>query len=211
MNIAVFASGNGSNFNSILNFFKAHTEVNVSLFVTNKINCGAVEIARKNNVEIFHYSKFAFPGIDIHEYPLRLISFLKEKKISLIALAGYMKIIEPIIVENFRDKILNVHPALLPAFGGKGMYGENVQVAVLESGVKVSGITVHFVNENYDEGEIIFQKSFDVDSYDNVETLSQKVKQFEHEYYPYVIEQVALGNIVNNNGKVFLKNKKHFN
>lgn len=211
MNIAVFASGSGSNFNSILNFFKSRTEVKISLLVSNKINCGAIEIARKNNVEVFHYNKNSFPELDIHEIPHRLISFLKEKKISLIALAGYMKIVEPIIIENFRNKILNVHPALLPAFGGKGMYGENVQIAVLKSGVKISGVTVHFVNEKYDEGEIIFQKSFDVELNDTVETLTEKVKQIEHYCYPFVIEQVALGNYSFSNGKIFLTNKNHFN
>ena len=211
MNIAVFASGNGSNFNSILNYFKSHDEVKVTLLVSNKLNCGAVEIARKNNVEVFHYSKKSFPESDIQEIPHRLISFLIQKSISLIALAGYMKIVEPVIIENYSQKILNIHPALLPAFGGKDMYGENVQRAVIDSGVKVSGVTIHFVNENYDEGKIIFQKSFEVNVEDTVESLSGKVKQIELEYYPKVIEQVALGNYTSGDGRIFLTNNINSN
>ncbi|KXK04545.1 MAG: phosphoribosylglycinamide formyltransferase [Ignavibacteriaceae bacterium] len=206
MNIAVFASGAGSNFHSILNYFKDHCNVRVVTLVSNNSKCGAVQIAIDNGISFFHYSKYAFSG-KCSNIALKLIEYLKHKDVSMIVLAGYMKLLEPEVIRNYSNRIVNVHPALLPAFGGKGMYGDIVQKAVIDSGVKISGVTVHLVNENYDEGQIIFQKHFAVEYSDTIETLSQKVKAIEHKYYPKVIEQIALGNIHKIDDRIFLKNK----
>ncbi|MBK8550223.1 MAG: phosphoribosylglycinamide formyltransferase [Ignavibacteria bacterium] len=189
MNICVFASGTGSNFKAILSSInKKYLKSKVSLLITNNPDCGAVEIAKKNKIDHIAINKNIYPLLSQKEYSQKFLSALKKYDIDFIVLSGYMKMIEPEVLKKFKNKIINIHPALLPSFGGKGMYGMNVHKAVIASGVKISGITVHFVNENYDEGKIIFQKCCEVKSDDDEFTLQKRVLKLEHKYYWKVIK-----------------------
>ncbi|MGB9696883.1 MAG: phosphoribosylglycinamide formyltransferase [Ignavibacteria bacterium] len=196
MNISVFASGTGSNFLAIL---KARKEglirSNISLLITNNSTCGAVSIARKFGVEVVHISRKVYPHLSDKEYANVFLDVLFKYSIDLIVLAGYMKMVEPEVVRSFKNRIINIHPALLPMFGGKGMYGINVHKAVIQAGVKVTGITIHCVNENYDEGKILFQKCIEIDEADDEYSLQKRVLELEHRYYPYVISLIEEGRI----------------
>jgi phosphoribosylglycinamide formyltransferase-1 len=196
LNISVFASGTGSNFLAIL---KAQKEglikSNISLLITNNSNCGAVSIANEFGVEVVHISRKVYPYLSDKEYANVFLDVLFKHSIDLIVLAGYMKMVEPEVVRNFRNRIINIHPALLPMFGGKGMYGINVHKAVIQAGVKVTGITIHCVNENYDEGKILFQKCIEVNETDDEYSLQKRVLELEHKYYPYVISLIEEGKI----------------
>ena len=191
MNICIFASGTGSNFQAILNArSKGIIQSTIKLLITNNSKCGAVEIAKNNSVKVVHISRKVYPNLDNVQYSNLFISELKKHKIDLIVLAGYMKKIENEIVREYKNRIINIHPALLPSFGGENMYGMNVHKAVIESGVKVSGLTVHFVNEEYDNGKIIYQKCVEVEDSDDASSLQKKILNFEHESYPEVIKRI---------------------
>jgi phosphoribosylglycinamide formyltransferase-1 len=196
LNISVFASGSGSNFLAIL---KARKEgiikSNISLLITNNSSCGAVNIAREYGIEVIHISRKVYPQLTEKEYANVFLNVLSKHSIDLIVLAGYMKMVEPEVVRTFKNRIINIHPALLPMFGGKGMYGINVHKAVIKAGVKVTGITIHCVNENYDEGKILFQKCIEVDEADDEYSLQKRVLELEHKYYPYVISLIEEGKI----------------
>lgn len=188
MNICVFASGAGTNFKSILNSIKeGYLKSKVSLLVTNNPDCGAVIIAKKNKIDYLTVNKHRTQKHSNESNSKLILSALKKNNIDFIVLAGYMKMIHPDILKKFKNRIINIHPALLPSFGGKGMYGINVHKAVIASGAKVSGITVHFVNENYDEGKIILQKCCEVKPGDDEFTLQKRIQKMEHKYYPQVI------------------------
>ncbi|MCE1166254.1 MAG: phosphoribosylglycinamide formyltransferase [Bacteroidetes bacterium] len=196
MNICVFASGGGSNFRAILearrdNFLNS----GIKLLITNNSNCGAVLIAKEFGVDVFHISRKVYPDLPGDEYGKIFLEKLGDYNINLIALAGYMKAVEPAVVKAYTNRILNIHPALLPSFGGKGMYGINVHKAVIQSGVKVSGLTIHLVDEEYDRGRILFQKSVNVEENDDEYTLQKKILQFEHKYYPFIIKKIEEGEI----------------
>lgn len=196
MNICVFASGGGSNFRAILearrdNFLNS----DIKLLITNNSNCGAVQIAKEFGVGICHISRKVYPELSGEDYGNIFLGKLIEHGIELIVLAGYMKIVEPAVVRNYRNRILNIHPALLPKFGGKGMFGINVHRAVIESGAKVSGLTIHLIDEEYDRGRILFQKSIKVDESDDEFSLQKKILQFEHKYYPFIIKKIEEGEI----------------
>jgi phosphoribosylglycinamide formyltransferase 1 len=196
LNICVFASGGGSNFNALItarknNVFKS----DIKLLITNNSTCGAVDIAKSNNIQFFHISRKVFPKLSDDEYQELFLDKLNKFEIELIILSGYMKLIEPLVVENFRNRILNIHPALLPSFGGKGMFGMNVHKAVIESGAKKSGLTIHLVNEEYDKGKILFQKDVPVDENDDEFTLQKKILNLEHLYYSRVIRDIEEGKI----------------
>jgi phosphoribosylglycinamide formyltransferase-1 len=184
----VFASGNGTNFKSILEHKReGMLESNVELLITNNSTCGAAEIARAEGIEVVHISRKVFPDLSSLDYSNLFISALEKHEIDLIVLAGYMKMLPKEVVKKYSNRIINIHPALLPKFGGKGMYGINVHKAVLESGDKETGITVHYVNENYDEGKIIYQEKIPVKENDTSETLMARIREAEHEIYPKVI------------------------
>jgi phosphoribosylglycinamide formyltransferase 1 len=196
LNICVFASGGGSNFNSLIaakrnNVFKS----DIKLLITNNSNCGAVDIAQRNRIAYIHISRKVFPQLTDDEYQELFLDKLKEYNIDLIVLAGYMKMVEPLVVQHYRNRILNIHPALLPSFGGKGMYGLNVHKAVIESGVKESGLTIHLVDEDYDKGKILFQKSIPVEKDDDENTLQKKILNLEHLSYSKVIRDIEEGTI----------------
>ncbi|GBU20200.1 phosphoribosylglycinamide formyltransferase [Fibrobacteres bacterium R8-0-B4] len=195
MRCAVFASGNGSNFQALLDR-KASGDIahaDFVLMVGNNSKAGAFDKARAHGIPALHIAPSRFPTEEA--YAERLSSVLKEHGIELIALAGYMKKLPSAIVGEYRNRILNIHPALLPAFGGQGMYGSNVHKAVIEYGAKLSGVTVHFVDNEYDKGPVILQKAVPVLDDDNEQTLAARVLQAEHEYYWQALEAVAAGSI----------------
>lgn len=191
MNICVFASGKGSNFLSILNSIKKkELSSEVAAFVTDRKGCGAELIAKENNI-----NTFSFKSPD-------LITSLKNLNVDFIVLAGFLKKLDENFIKAFENKIINIHPALLPSYGGAGMYGMNIHKAVISNKEKFSGITIHFVNENYDEGKIIFQQKVDVNENDDENSLAEKIHKLEHECYPFVIKKFEEDKIKINNNEV---------
>ena len=194
-NIAVFASGRGSNFKSILENVSKE-KIRICALASDKKDCGAVEFAIKNEIPVFLVSSKNQTGFFNYE---ELILQLKKNPVDLIVLAGFLKMIPGFFIDEFEGKIINIHPALLPDFGGKGMYGINVHKAVFESKAKVSGATVHFVDKIYDHGKIIAQKSVDITDLNSPEEIAERVLKIEHELLPFVVEKFAdQKNVVNN-------------
>jgi len=190
MNIAVFASGRGSNFQAILNAIHGgRLPASISLVVSNNSNAGALEIARAEGIPALHRSLRQFPTQD--SFDDDLLATLESHRVELIALAGFMKKMSPRIISRFRNRIVNIHPALLPAFGGPGMYGVRVHEAVLRSGAKISGVTVHVVDEEYDHGLILAQETVRVEPGDTPESLASRVLTLEHDLYPRVLAAFA--------------------
>ncbi len=186
-NICVFASGTGSNFKSIHSstIMQDHPG-KIVLLVSNNPNCGAVKYASQNDIQTEIFNTFRYP--DITEYSDNLLQVLNRMEIELILLAGYIKKIPDKIVDTFNNKILNIHPALLPKFGGRGFFGMKVHEAVIQSGEIWSGVTIHFVNKEYDCGPILVQKSVSVHKEDTAETLSNRVLEVEHKIYPEAVK-----------------------
>ena len=192
--VAVFASGRGSNFKQLCIAQKNKKfNAEIALLIASKPEIGAIEIAREYDIpyQVFKSKDFA----DIEEFTNALISCLKNHSIDFIVLAGWMKLIHSSIVKAFENRILNIHPALLPFFGGKGMYGHHVHRAVWESGMLVSGATVHIVDEEYDRGMIIKQEAVQLDFDDSPESISQKVLKIEHKIYPEALKMLVEGKI----------------
>lgn len=203
MKICVFASGAGTNFKAIIGSVKKgiiHSEI--SLLISNNPDCNAVKIARKHKINFEIINKNLFDDFPKSKISGLYLNTLKKYKIDFIVLAGFTQYIPAEVIKKYRDKIINIHPALLPAFGGKGMYGMKVHKAVIESGVKVSGITIHFVNEIYDEGKIIFQKCLNVGNDDDEFLLRKRIQKLEHRYYPLIIKKFEDGKIRVSKGKV---------
>jgi phosphoribosylglycinamide formyltransferase-1 len=190
MNIGVFASGRGSNFQAILNAIQQDLlPARVTLVVSNKGDAGALEIARMHSLPAVHLSLKQFP--DEALFASAMLEALTKHNVQIIALAGYLKKIPSIVVRQYRNRILNIHPALLPSFGGAGMYGHHVHEAVIASGAKLSGATVHLVDEEYDRGPIVLQKTVPVEEQDTPETLAARVLKIEHEIYPLALKAFA--------------------
>jgi len=191
--ICVFASGRGSNLKAIIDGVEeGRLNCEIAFVLSNNSNSGALEIARKKNIPAYHLSEKVFHKNNFEE---ALIDLLEKYKPDLIVLAGYMKLVPASVIKRFQDRIINIHPALLPKFGGKGMYGMNVHNAVFQSGEKVSGVTVHIVNENYDEGRIIYQEKVDISDCKSPEEIADKVLKLEHIVYPEVIQKIIDGKI----------------
>lgn len=184
--IIVFASGAGSNAQAIINYLKQHPIAKVSLIVCNKPNAGVLDIAAAENIPTLLIDKTSFQDAVF-------ITTLAQYQPSLIVLAGFLWKIPDGVVQFFSNKIINIHPSLLPKYGGKNMYGQRVHQAVIAANEKASGITIHYVNEVYDEGEIIVQAHCSVLADDTPETLAQRVHQLEHYYFPrtlhFLLEQ----------------------
>lgn len=191
--IAVFVSGRGSNLKALLNSDDLYEIVKVEAVVSNKVDCGAFTIANEFNIDKYVIGK---QGISYSE----LAAVFDEKKIDLIVLAGFLKLIPADFIEKFENRIINIHPALLPAFGGNGMYGSNVHTAVYNSSAKISGCSVHFVNNEFDSGLIIAQKSVDISMVKSPDEIAEKVLEQEHILLTEVIKGFALNKfkIVNN-------------
>ena len=180
--IAIFASGSGSNAQKIMEHFKYSPDAEVSLILTN--NPDAYVLQRADNFEI---PAHIFDKHDFFETTAS-VDRLKRMEIDLIVLAGFLWLVPENLIRAFPEKIINIHPALLPAYGGKGMYGDRVHRAVLANKEEESGITIHYVNERFDEGEIIQQARFKIEAGDTLEMIKFKGQQLEHQYFPKVIE-----------------------
>lgn len=184
-NIAVFASGAGSNAQKIIEHFRGHASIRVALIVCNKPEAGVVGIAFNEGIPVLLIEK---------EQLFRGNGYVEELRaagIDFIVLAGFLWKVPVTLIDAFPGRIINIHPALLPAYGGKGMYGRFVHEAVIADRVSVSGITIHYVDGHYDNGDIIFQASCPVLPDDTAESLAEKIHVLEHKYYPEVIEKVV--------------------
>ena len=187
--VAVFCSGGGSNFKSIYRAI-AEKKLNaeIVLCLSNRSQCGAMEFASQNGIATLHITEKQFASFD--EFAAAMVKQLKDAQIDNVLLAGYMRKVPDAVVAAFPDKMLNIHPALLPKFGGEGMYGMFVHSAVLEAGEKESGATVHFVNEEYDKGKILLQRRVPVLPGDTPKILAARVLECEHELYPDALEKL---------------------
>ena len=182
--VAIFASGAGSNADRILKFLsEKQSSVQIECIVTNKINIGIYDVAKKYGVPIVYFSNSDFAD------GKSILDFLQKRKVQWLVLAGFLRKIEPNIVEAFENRIFNLHPSLLPKYGGKGMYGKFVHKAVLASGEKQSGISIHLVNSEFDKGEILHQANCKIEKGQTVEELALKIQKLEHELFPKVIEE----------------------
>ncbi|HZF65194.1 MAG TPA: phosphoribosylglycinamide formyltransferase [Chitinophagaceae bacterium] len=183
--IAVFASGKGTNAKKIIDHFnEASNDSKVVLIICNKAGAGVLEVAESAGIPTLLIEKEQFFRGDAY------VPELTAAKVDFIVLAGFLWKMPPKIIDAYPRKIVNIHPALLPRYGGKGMYGNFVHEAVLAAKDRRSGITIHYVDEQYDSGDIIFQATCDIDERDDAESLSQKIHALEHEHYPKVIERL---------------------
>ncbi|MCX6178219.1 MAG: phosphoribosylglycinamide formyltransferase [Chlorobiales bacterium] len=187
--IAVFCSGSGSNFQAIFHALKKkQLNAEIVLCLSNRSQCGAMEFAHQNVIATVHLTEKQFASFD--EFAAAMVGCLREQRIDIIVLAGYMRKVPDTVVVAFQDKIINIHPALLPKFGGEGMYGIYVHTAVLDAGETESGATVHLVNEEYDKGRILMQRKVPVLPEDTPETLAARVLECEHRLYPEALEKL---------------------
>jgi len=182
--IALFASGSGSNVENIIRYFSNSIELDFPFVISNRSEAYVHERAKSLRVPSYFFRKDDFENGEV-------LKFLQEGKIDMIVLAGFLLKIPDNILKAYPDRVINIHPALLPKFGGKGMYGSHVHKAVVESGETETGITIHFANENYDEGRIIFQAACQVFPDDSPDDVAAKVHALEHEHFPRVVGEVA--------------------
>ena len=181
--IIFFASGSGSNVQNIIQHFSTFDQITIDLVLTNNQKAGVLDRAKSLNVPFYLFKKEEYLDDS-------LLNKLQTIKPDLIVLAGFLLKIPKSIVAAYPDKIINIHPALLPKHAGKGMYGDRVHQSVLDSGDRKTGITIHYVNENYDEGSIIFQSAVEVSKADTLESIANKVHQLEYKHYPEVLHQL---------------------
>ncbi len=190
MNIAVFLSGTGSNFESIASAIeRKELEATVTLVASNKPDAGGLDKARRMRITTAVFNRKEF--VDGESFADFVQMQLDDCNVDLIVLAGYLRKIPPKVIRVYQNRIVNIHPALLPDFGGKGMYGMNVHRAVIESGVKETGVTVHYVDEKYDHGDIIAQRKIHVLPEDTPTSIAARVLEVEHQFYPIVLQRLA--------------------
>lgn len=185
--IAIFASGSGSNAENIIRYFENNSKVEIVVIISNKADAYVHQRAAMLGIDSRTFSKTDFQTTD------KVLDYLKDSKIDFIVLAGFLIKVPTNLLSAYPNKIINIHPALLPKYGGKGMYGDNVHKAVVDAKEKESGITIHYINENYDEGNIIFQAKCEVSPSDNYSDVASKVHNLEYENFPKIIEKVILG------------------
>ena len=185
-NIAIFASGNGTNAENIIKYFSNRNSAIVSLVLSNKRQAPVLKRAEAQNIRtvFFEHKEFYVTG--------KVLRYLLLYKIDFIVLAGFLWLVPENIINQYAGRIINIHPALLPAYGGKGMYGDTVHKAVVESRDAESGITIHYVNNHYDKGDIIFQSKVRVDPTDTPAILAEKVHALEYLHYPKIIEDLVV-------------------
>ncbi len=183
-NIAIFASGSGSNAENIANYFSGSDYAQISLIVANNPNAYVLERAKKLNIESIVVNKAQFMDAD------ELITELQKRNIDFIVLAGFLLLVPQKLIEAYPGKIVNIHPALLPKYGGKGMYGDRVHQAVVAAGEKESGITIHLIDSDYDKGITFFQATCPVLPEDTPHDVATKVHALEYEHFPHVIEEI---------------------
>jgi phosphoribosylglycinamide formyltransferase-1 len=182
--IAILASGNGTNAENIIRYFSNEKKAKVTLVLSNKPQAKVLERAAALEVDAFFFDRTQFYETG------EVLMMLRRRETDLVVLAGFLWLVPDEVIEAFRGRIVNIHPALLPGFGGKGMYGDRVHRAVLEAGCTESGITIHYVNEIYDSGDIIFQARCPVLPGDDVDSLASRVHALEYEHYPRVIGEI---------------------
>jgi phosphoribosylglycinamide formyltransferase-1 len=182
--IAIFASGSGTNAENIAKYFNNHPTIRIELILSNRTDAFVLTRAKKMGLKTFVFTS------DDLKNPDKVLQTLFNSKIDLIILAGFLVKVPKIIIDHFPEKIINLHPALLPDFGGKGMYGMHVHKTVIDAGKHESGITIHYVDEIYDNGKIIFQAKCEVNQKDTPESLAAKIHQLEYKYFPVVIEKL---------------------
>jgi len=184
-NIAILASGAGSNAQKIIEYFSNRMDISVHLIISNKKDAGVLSIAKLSGISSLVISKDSF------YQSTDLLVALEKHEIDFIVLAGFLWLIPAYLIHNYPDRMVNIHPALLPKYGGKGMYGHFVHEAVHEAKELFSGITIHYVNEKYDEGSIVFQEKCEISPLDQPLDIAKKVQLLEHTYYPVVIDQLV--------------------
>ncbi len=182
--IAIFSSSEGSNAANLMHYFKNHPFIGVDLLVSDRFSSQSLVKAAAFGVPTFSFS------VAKEGFPAHLPFLLKERGIDLVVLAGYFSLLPICMIEAFPQKIINIHPSLLPHFGGKGCYGSKLLDKILRSGHTSTGITIHFVDEEYDHGQIVFQKACEIDHADTVESLRERMKILEYQYYPKVVEAI---------------------
>lgn len=185
-NIAIMASGRGTNARAIIDYFKNHQQIEVRLLLSNRQDSGIPVMSYDTKI-----SNNVFTRKEYHD-EMYFLEMLRQYQVDYIVLAGFLWLIPEYLVRHYKDRILNIHPALLPAYGGKGMYGENIHKSIFKNGDQESGVTVHLVNENYDDGRIIHQEKIDISSCRNPDQISKKVLAMEHVIYPKAIETYIL-------------------
>jgi phosphoribosylglycinamide formyltransferase-1 len=181
--LIIFASGAGSNAQKIIEYFKENRKAEIALIVCNNPNAGVLTIAEKEKIPVLLIEKNQFRETGY-------LSEIKKTNPDLIILAGFLWKIPQVLISAFPNKIINIHPALLPAYGGKGMYGNAVHDAVVNNREKESGITIHFVDEKYDHGQIIFQEKCELSENETAQSLAAKIHQLEHAFFPKTIEKL---------------------
>ena len=184
--VALFASGSGSNVQNISEYFATNPHVKINLILSNNPNAFVLERAKKLGIQTHVFTRDSF--YNSHE----IIKVLEKAQTDFIVLAGFLWLIPQYLIQAYPNKIINIHPALLPKYGGKGMYGSKVHEAVINNKEKESGITIHYVNEQYDEGSIIFQARCMVKPDDSPESVAKRIHELEYEYYPKIIEQLIM-------------------
>jgi phosphoribosylglycinamide formyltransferase-1 len=183
-NIAIFASGNGTNCENIIRYFRDSKDVHIQLVLSNKVDAGALKKAQQLNIKTIVVSKVEFND------PQYLLSLLQQENIEFIVLAGFLLMIPDFLIKKFHHRMLNLHPALLPKYGGKGMYGRHVHEAVKAAGEKETGMTVHWVNSICDGGDIIAQYKIPINSQDTVDDIATKEHELEIKYFPEIINKM---------------------
>lgn len=189
VHIAIFASGSGTNAQNLIEYFRDHPIIHINLIISNKADAYVLQRAENEKVP---YK--ILTGNDWDENG-KASQVLQTYGIDFIVLAGYLRLIPSWLIQQYPGKIVNIHPALLPGYGGKGMYGDKVHKAVIASGDKQSGITIHYVNEEYDKGDIIFQARCPVLSSDTPDSLAARIHELEYEHYPMVVEKIVMSNV----------------
>lgn len=182
--IAIFASGTGSNAKKIVEYFKEDKSITVSLIVSNKSKAKVLEMAQAQGIEQLLIGRPFFYESE------EIVSLFRKKKIDLVVLAGFLWLVPKYLVQAFPNQIINIHPALLPKYGGKGMYGMNVHRAVKAANEKKTGLTIHYVNENYDEGSYIFKAACSLSGTETPQEIAAKILKMEHKYFPKVLEKI---------------------
>ena len=201
--IAVFASGGGTDFQSIIDANEKEKFCEIACLIASKDGIGAIERAQNHGISTAVFAKRDYP--DLEELYKKLTYFLNINRVDYIVLAGWLKIIPESFIKTFEDRIINIHPSLIPAFCGAGYYGLKVHQAVIEYGAKVSGCTVHFVNEVPDGGAIIAQRAVEVKQGDTPESLQSRILEEEHKLLPYCVKKLCQGKIEKHDRKVIIK------
>lgn len=182
--IAILASGSGTNAENLIRFFRTSTSGRVEIILTNKPGAGVIGRSEALRVETVVFKREQFYESE------DIVELLKEREIDLVVLAGFLWLVPPGLIQAFQGRIINIHPALLPNYGGKGMYGMHVHQAVIANGDIESGITIHHVNQDYDEGSIVFQANCEVKEGDTPGLLAARIHELEYEHFPRVVEQL---------------------